>query len=71
MPKHLDPDATVNIPCPQCGEKTEQTIATLELSPRIRCEACGVMYAVDGRKILKRVREAQDAIDAQKRRLGH
>jgi len=70
MAMNLDPEATVNIPCPTCGEKTEQTIATIGLSPRIRCPACGVLFAVDGKKILKRVKEAQEAIDLQRRRLG-
>ncbi len=71
MAINLDPEATVNIPCPSCGEKSELTVADLGLSPRIRCTACGVLFAVDGKKILKRVREAQEAIELQRRRLGH
>lgn len=70
MAINLDPEATVNIPCPSCGEKSELTVADLGLSPRIRCTACGVLFAVDGKKILKRVREAQEAIELQRRRLG-
>lgn len=70
MPMKLDPDATVNLPCPRCGEKSPQTIATLQLSPRIRCTACGTLFAVDAKKILQRVKEAQEKIDLERRRLG-
>ncbi|MGC9971376.1 MAG: hypothetical protein ABSE56_12390 [Bryobacteraceae bacterium] len=67
----LDPEATVNLPCPSCGEKSEQTIATIGMSPRIRCPTCGVLFAVDGKKIMKRIKEAQEAIELQRRKLGH
>ncbi len=59
MPQKLDPNATVNIPCPQCGDKTEQTIATLELSPRLRCPSCGVMFKVDWRKLAEKLKGAK------------
>lgn len=71
MAINLDPEATVNLPCPSCGEKSEQTIATIGMSPRIRCPTCGVLFAVDGKKILKRIKEAQEAIELQRRKLGH
>jgi hypothetical protein len=51
--------------------KSEQTIATIGMSPRIRCPTCGVLFSVDGKKILKRIQEAQEAIDLQRRKLGH
>jgi uncharacterized Zn finger protein len=70
MAMNLDPQATVKLPCPSCGEKTEQTIADIGLSPRIRCPSCGVQFAVDGQKILKRIKEAQEAIELERRRRG-
>lgn len=63
----LDPNATVRIPCPACGEKSEQTVATLELSPRLRCPKCGTLLKVDARKILERVKEAEAKAREQKR----
>jgi late competence protein required for DNA uptake (superfamily II DNA/RNA helicase) len=70
MPSKLDRDATVNIPCPKCGNKTEQTIATLELSPRLRCPTCLVLFRVDFKKIMQRIKEAEAKIQDQKRRTG-
>ena len=58
MPQNVDRNATVNIPCPQCGEKIEQTVAELEMGPRLRCPSCGVSIRVDARKILQRIKEA-------------
>lgn len=70
MPRNLDPNATVNVPCPKCGHKTEQTVATLEMSPRLRCPRCLVLFRVDARKIMQRLKEAEAKIENQKRRPG-
>lgn len=67
MRPKLDPNALVNIPCPKCGEKTPQTVATLETSPRIRCEACGSLFGINFTKIAKKLEEAQAKMDAQRR----
>ncbi len=69
MPHKLDPNAVVNLPCPQCGEKTPQTVAELEHSPRIRCANCGSMFGVNFAKIVKKLEEAQAKIDLERRRL--
>ncbi len=55
---NIDPNATVNIPCPQCGEKFEQTVAELQMAPRLRCPSCGVSIRVDARKIMQKIKEA-------------
>ncbi len=70
MPIKLDPNATVAIPCPQCGEKTAVTVGELGLSPRLRCPACGTLMRVDARKILERVKEAEEKSQAERRRRG-
>ena len=68
MRPKLDPNALVNIPCPKCGEKTPQTVATLEMSPRLRCDFCGSMFGVNFAKIAKKLEEAQAKIDLERRR---
>ena len=70
MRPKLDPNAIVNLPCPKCGEKTGQTVATLETSPRIRCEKCGSMFGVNFAKIAKKLEEVQAKMDAEKHRRG-
>jgi uncharacterized Zn finger protein len=67
MRPKLDPNAIVNIPCPKCGEKTPQTVAAIETSPRIRCSACGVLFGVNAARIMKKIEEAQAKIDAGRR----
>ncbi len=70
MPKLPDQNALVNIPCPGCGEKTPQTVATLGDSPRIRCPKCGVLFKVDARKIMQKIKEAQANADLAQRRFN-
>jgi uncharacterized Zn finger protein len=62
MQQKFDPNATVNIPCPQCGDKTAQTIATLQLSPRLRCPSCGVLFKVDFRKLAEKLKNVRPTI---------
>jgi uncharacterized Zn finger protein len=66
----IDPDALVNIPCPSCGEKTAQTVAAIESSPRIRCAACGIMFAVNARKVMDKLRAVQEQAELERRRRG-
>ncbi len=71
MPPHnIDPSALVNIPCPRCGEKTAQSVAAIESSPRLRCEACGAMFAVNARKVMEKLRAAQEQAEFERRRRG-
>ncbi len=70
MQSNLNPNDAVNIPCPTCGEKNPQTIGDLMHAPRLRCPKCGVLFAVDTKKILQRVKEAQEKMTDQQRRFG-
>jgi predicted RNA-binding Zn-ribbon protein involved in translation (DUF1610 family) len=70
MSQNLDRSATVNIPCPQCGSNIEQTVAELEMGPRLRCPACGVAIKVDARKIMQRIKEAAAKAGEAERRGG-
>ena len=70
MPHNIDPSALVNIPCPACGEKTAVSVATIESSPRLRCEACGSMYAINAQKVMDKLRAAQEQAELERRRRG-
>jgi len=70
MPYNIDPSALVNIPCPSCGEKTAVSVATIESSPRLRCEACGAMYAINAQKVMDKLRAAQEKAELERRRRG-
>ena len=70
MPYHIDPSALVNIPCPTCGEKTPQTVAAIETSPRLRCPACDTSFSVNARKVMDKVRAAAEQAELERRRRG-
>jgi len=70
MPHNIDPSALVNIPCPACGQKTAVSVATIQSSPRLRCEACGVMYAINAQKVMDKLRAAQEQAELERRRRG-
>jgi transcription elongation factor Elf1 len=70
MPDNIDPTALVNLPCPACAQKTAVSVATLQTAPRIRCESCGTTFAVNVRKVMDKVRAAQEQADMERRRRG-
>jgi predicted RNA-binding Zn-ribbon protein involved in translation (DUF1610 family) len=70
MPSNIDPSALVNIPCPRCGEKTAQTVAVIQSSPRLSCPACGTMFAVNARKVMDKLRAAEEQAELERRRRG-
>jgi uncharacterized Zn finger protein len=67
---NIDPNALVNIPCPACSEKTAVSVATIETSPRLRCEACGSMFAVNGTKVMDKIRAVAEQAEMDRRRRG-
>ena len=70
MPYDIDPSALVNLPCPRCGEKTAQSVATIQTSPRLRCAACGAMFAVNARKVMEKLQAAEAQAELERRRRG-
>jgi transposase-like protein len=68
---NIDRNASVRIPCPQCGQKTEQTVANLEFSPRLRCPVCGASFAVNYRKLLEKLKQAEAQAELERRRSGN
>jgi len=70
MAYNIDPSALVNIPCPSCGEKTPQTVATIQSSPRLRCPACGTMFAINARKVMDKLRAVEEQAELDRRRRG-
>jgi len=70
MASNIDPSALVNIPCPACNEKTPVSVGEIERSPRLRCEACGSMFAVNAAKIMDKIRAVQQQAEFDRRRRG-
>ena len=70
MPYNIDPSALVNVPCPSCGEKTAVSVGDIQSSPRLRCEACGAMLAINAQKVMDKIRAAQEQAELERRRRG-
>jgi len=70
MASNIDPSALVNVPCPKCGEKTPVTVETIQTNPRLVCEKCGAMYAINAQKVMDKIRAAQEKAELERRRRG-
>lgn len=53
---------TVDIPCPACGQKTQETIGGLKAQPHFTC-VCGQAISVDLSKVEQAVFGAQKLLD--------
>lgn len=70
MPYNIDPSALVNLPCPRCGEKSAETVATIQSSPSLRCPACGAMFSVNAEKVMEKLRAVEEQAELERRRRG-
>jgi transcription elongation factor Elf1 len=70
MSHNIDPSALVNVPCPSCGQKTAVSVATIQSAPRLRCESCGAMYAINAQKVMDKIKAAQEQAELERRRRG-
>lgn len=61
---------TITIPCPNCGEKIQETIGRLKHNPKIPCPGCGKTLAINADELTKGVDSAQKSIDNFRRSLG-
>jgi transcription elongation factor Elf1 len=70
MSTQIDPNALVNVPCPRCGEKSAVSVGTIQMAPRLRCEACGASFAINAQKVMDKIRAAQEQADLERRHRG-
>jgi hypothetical protein len=61
----MNEDATVPIPRPTCGEKTEKSLGWLKTNDHFTC-GCGTVVRVNGEEF---VRQIESAIDDLKRKI--
>lgn len=56
--------AELQIPCPQCGQKTNRTIGSLKAKPEVTCTACGHVRVIETADFEERLRAAQKNAEA-------
>ena len=64
------PDASIPVPCPKCGEKSQQKVSRLKTSPKLTCGACGVSFAVDAKQLPAGIEKANKALSDFRKMLG-
>lgn len=51
----IDLKATLDVPCPHCGEPQTQTLGRLQDNPTLACGRCGKDFQVDGRAAIEKI----------------
>ncbi len=63
----LDIDShTVGIPCPNCGEKVEETIGRLKTDPNLTC-GCGAVIQVDAKDLRSGIDQIERSLNELRR----
>ena len=78
MSSGIDKNATIDIPCENCGRKTAKSLRWLETNNEFTC-ACGTVINVDGKQFVRDlektlndgVKSLQKTIDTWNRARGH
>lgn len=60
----------IAIPCPNCGNKVEETIGRLKENPKIPCPGCGKTLAINADELREGVDAVQKSLDELRRSLG-
>jgi predicted RNA-binding Zn-ribbon protein involved in translation (DUF1610 family) len=53
----------IKFQCPNCGHELEQTIASLKLGNRMRCQSCDIGINIDTNRLANAAEEMQSALD--------
>lgn len=59
--------ATISVPCPGCGEKTDKTISWLKANRHFRCNGCGRDVALDTEELRSGLKAAEKSLADLKR----
>ncbi|SNS36689.1 hypothetical protein SAMN05216374_0998 [Tardiphaga sp. OK246] len=59
MSKDLFEGQSIEIPCPDCGEKATRSLASLRSDTEYDCSGCGKTIRPDAKKLFKGLDDAQ------------
>lgn len=72
MPKSgMFDDKRIPIPCPKCGQKTEQSVAWIKAHDHFACPGCGTRIDIQADNFLDGIRTAETALDDFKKTLAN
>jgi hypothetical protein len=69
MPKFLNRNAVLPIPCPKCGHEIKETLAGLEKNPDLTCPSCGTSFAVNADDFKRGLERADKLVSDFKARI--
>lgn len=59
--------ATISVPCPSCGYKSEKSIGWLKSNDHLRCAGCGKDIALDADELRSGLKSVEDSLADIKR----
>lgn len=62
---------TLEIPCPNCGKKFQETIGRLKHNPEIRCSGCGSNIRIDADELRQGIQTVENSLADLQRQLGN
>ena len=55
-------DHSINIPCPQCGQKTAKTLGWIKAHTDFMCAGCGRLITLDRDQLIGELRKVEKSI---------
>lgn len=63
MAKSILDDASIDIPCPQCGKETSKSIGWIKANQEFACPGCGNTIRLDSEAAIRELQKADNALD--------
>lgn len=60
----------LDIPCPSCGEKLQETIGRLKNDPKLTCPSCGQSVAINAKELRDGIAATEKSLDDLRRSLS-
>ena len=62
--------ATLDLPCPNCGNRTEKEIEWLKQNTEFTCPSCNSVVSLNSDQFREELRKAEKAIEDLKKQFG-
>jgi transposase-like protein len=63
-------DATIDLPCPQCGKKTKKSIGWIKNHANFTCRGCKSVIDLSSKQFQREIAKAERLLDNLGKKLG-